>query len=88
VVTGLPSLPDEIALHVLSFLGPREVCTVGAVSRHWHKLALDSTLWRALYILEQERRALRRVYLYPCAPSSSSSLRRPSAGASTALLPQ
>src|SRR4051794_25581274 len=71
VVTTLLSLPDEIALHVLSFLGPCEVCTVGSVSRHWHKLALDSTLWRDLYMREQELRALRSVHLYHRAPSSA-----------------
>lgn len=57
----LSGLPEEVALHVLSFLGPREVCVISGLSHFWHKLALDSTLWRTLYLRsEHYRRALRR----------------------------
>lgn len=74
-------LPNEIALHVLSYLGPREVCIVGFVSRHWHKLALDSTLWRSLYTRELhrvlERKSLR---LHSSSSSLAATSIRSSAG--------
>jgi hypothetical protein len=64
-------LPNEIALHVLSYLGPREVCIVGFVSRHWHKLALDSTLWRSLYMRELHRVRERKSFRLHSSSSSS-----------------
>lgn len=41
-------LPDELALHVLSFLPWQSLLRCSLVSRHWHALANDSWLWRAL----------------------------------------
>ncbi|KAI0070953.1 WD40 repeat-like protein [Panus rudis PR-1116 ss-1] len=47
-VVGL--LPDEVALHVYSYLPWQSLLTCSLVNRRWHKLTNDMTLWRALCI--------------------------------------
>jgi len=46
-------LPSEIALSILSHLNFRSLCRAAQVSKRWHKLATDESLWRRL-CLEQE----------------------------------
>ena len=38
-------LPHEIAVHILQFLGPKEVVRCSAVSKAWHKMCFDGQLW-------------------------------------------
>jgi F-box associated protein len=45
----LSLLSDELTLRVLSFLSIGELLGLGLVSKHLHRLASDSQLWRALY---------------------------------------
>lgn len=45
----LSSISDELTVRILSFLPISTLLDVGLVSRHFHRLACDSQLWRALY---------------------------------------
>ena len=38
-------LPHEIAVHILQFLGPKEIVRCSAVSKAWHKMCFDGQLW-------------------------------------------
>lgn len=40
------ALPDKVALHVLSFLKPKDILNVGKTSSHWHLLSNDENLWK------------------------------------------
>ena len=44
----LLGLPDEIALHILSFLDGAALAAAGAVSRGWRRVANDPSIWRKL----------------------------------------
>ncbi|KAI0943609.1 hypothetical protein AcW1_002733 [Taiwanofungus camphoratus] len=51
-VTGhdiVAQLPPELALHLLSFLDLAAVLACLRVSRSWHRLAQDNSIWRALF---------------------------------------
>jgi F-box/WD-40 domain protein 7 len=39
-------LPKELALHVLSFLNPRDLLVAAQICRTWHTLCDDNLLWR------------------------------------------
>ncbi|VDN16998.1 unnamed protein product [Gongylonema pulchrum] len=39
-------LPNEIALHVMSFLSPADIARVSLTCRYWHHLAEDNRLWK------------------------------------------
>lgn len=41
-------MPQEIAMHILQFLRPKEVVRYSVVSRAWHKMCFDGQLWRNL----------------------------------------
>lgn len=41
-------LPRELRLHVLSFLSPKEVIRLSAVSKDWHDMCFDGQLWTSL----------------------------------------
>lgn len=41
-------LPEEILLHVFSFLPVASLATCETVCRHWRRLAMDDSLWKAL----------------------------------------
>ena len=41
-------IPQEIALHILRLLKPREIVRCSAVSRAWHKMCFDGQLWMNL----------------------------------------
>ncbi|KAI0929340.1 hypothetical protein AcW2_005069 [Taiwanofungus camphoratus] len=47
-VVGL--LPDEVALHVFSYLPSQTLLTCSLVSRRWRALADDQSLWKSLCI--------------------------------------
>lgn len=44
-----PELPDELKLHVLSFLAERDMAVFGAVCRQAAAMANDNHLWKRLY---------------------------------------
>ncbi|GJE93406.1 F-box/WD repeat-containing protein [Phanerochaete sordida] len=51
-VTGLDiiaNIPDELALHLLSFLDLPDVVACMRVSRTWGRLASDNAVWRSLF---------------------------------------
>ncbi|MCJ1314215.1 hypothetical protein MMC25_007895 [Agyrium rufum] len=41
-------MPDEIKMHVLQFLKPKEIVRCSRVSRSWHKMCFDGQLWGSL----------------------------------------
>ena len=41
-------LPHEVRVHVFSFLTPKEVIRMSAVSKHWHDMCFDGQLWTNL----------------------------------------
>ncbi|KAM0802240.1 hypothetical protein BDR22DRAFT_820176 [Usnea florida] len=38
-------MPQELAMHILQFLKPKEIVKCSAVSRGWHKMCFDGQLW-------------------------------------------
>ncbi|KAL8575501.1 hypothetical protein ACOMHN_013052 [Nucella lapillus] len=44
----LQELPTEVALKILSYLSPRELCHCAQVSQHMNRVAMDPSLWRAV----------------------------------------
>lgn len=38
-------MPQELAMHILQFLSPKEIVKCSAVSRMWHKMCFDGQLW-------------------------------------------
>jgi F-box and leucine-rich repeat protein 2/20 len=41
-------LPEEIRMHIFSFLSPRDVVRCSAVSKEWHEMSFDGQLWQRL----------------------------------------
>lgn len=41
-------MPQELAMHILQFLRPKDIVKCSAVSRRWHKLCFDGQLWSNL----------------------------------------
>ncbi|KZF22203.1 RNI-like protein [Xylona heveae TC161] len=41
-------LPDEIKMHVLGYLKPKELVGCSSVSKAWHKMCFDGQLWPSL----------------------------------------
>ena len=41
-------MPQEIAIHILQFLRPKDIVKCSAVSKAWHKMCFDGQLWRNL----------------------------------------
>ena len=39
-------LPDEVYLHLFSFLSPLDLCQISNVCKKWYRLATDDTVWR------------------------------------------
>ena len=48
-------LPQELAMHILQYLRPKEVVKCSAVSRRWHKMCFDGQLWSNLDTQEYYR---------------------------------
>ncbi|KFA63429.1 hypothetical protein S40285_00283 [Stachybotrys chlorohalonatus IBT 40285] len=42
------NLPDEVRIHVLSFLNPKELVRASRVSKSFHKFCFDGQLWTSL----------------------------------------
>src|SRR5271157_4793744 len=50
---NITDLPDEIILHILSFVDGREISqTVARLSKHFHHLAEEPHLWRAIILVD------------------------------------
>lgn len=41
-------LPYELRVHVLSFLSPKDIIRISAVSKEWHDMCFDGQLWTSL----------------------------------------
>lgn len=41
-------LPQELRVHILSFLSPKEIIRLSSVSKQWHELCFDGQLWTSL----------------------------------------
>lgn len=41
-------MPQEIAMHILQFLKPKEIVRCSVVSKAWHKMCFDGQLWMNL----------------------------------------
>lgn len=41
-------MPHEIRVHILSFLSPKDIIRVSAVSPEWHDMCFDGQLWTSL----------------------------------------
>ena len=41
-------MPQEIAMHILQFLRPKEIVRCSAVSKAWHRMCFDGQLWMNL----------------------------------------
>ena len=41
-------MPQEIALHILQFLKPKEIVRCSVLSKAWHKMCFDGQLWMSL----------------------------------------
>ncbi|SPQ17945.1 a76bd887-74f0-444b-a294-fb16acb1297a [Thermothielavioides terrestris] len=69
-MAGLSDLPEEILLHILSFLDPREITILQLVSRGFYNLARDDAFWRArcleessfLDVLHRRRRLAKQIH--------------------------
>lgn len=42
-------VPDEVTIHVFSYLNESELSNAASVCREWHSLTADNTLWKSLY---------------------------------------
>eukprot|EP01135_Chromosphaera_perkinsii_P002450 Nk52_evm56s223 gene=Nk52_evmTU56s223 len=51
-VDFISSLPEEIAVKVFTFVSPKDTCRLAGVSKTWHKIANDSSLWKTFYFRE------------------------------------
>jgi len=45
-------LPEELVLHILSFLSLQELCTLSLVAKKWHRLTEDDYLWSGYVVFE------------------------------------
>lgn len=43
-------LPDELVLHIFSFLDPQNLCTTALVCQRWHRLSSDDYIWWQLCV--------------------------------------
>lgn len=41
-------MPQEIAMHIIEFLRPREIVRCSVVSKAWHRMCFDGQLWKNL----------------------------------------
>ncbi|BBI16251.1 F-box protein [Neochlamydia sp. S13] len=48
-VTSIKQLPDELLLHIFSFLQAFDLLEVELICHRWKNLANDETLWKNLY---------------------------------------
>ena len=42
------TMPNEIKMHILQFLEPKQIIRCSRVSREWHKMCFDGQLWTVL----------------------------------------
>ncbi|CAF1959872.1 unnamed protein product [Rotaria magnacalcarata] len=47
-------LPDEVYLHLFSFLNPIDLCQISNVCKKWYRLATDDNLWRQRLIRDMK----------------------------------
>jgi hypothetical protein len=47
-------LPDELWMHVFSFMGNKDICNASLVCKNWKRLCMDNTVWQELYMLKFE----------------------------------
>ncbi|CAF1076292.1 unnamed protein product [Rotaria sp. Silwood1] len=59
-------LPDEVYLHLFSFLSPMDLCQISNVCKKWYRLATDDNVWR--------QRLIRDMKFWPSISSRSNPL--------------
>lgn len=47
-------LPDEVYLHLFSFLSPIDLCQISNVCKKWYRLATDDNVWRQRLIRDMK----------------------------------
>jgi len=62
-------LSTELILHIFSYLRPADLCRVSTVSKYFHKMALDGSLWKTITIkrylqLEVISKVIKRVGVF------------------------
>jgi hypothetical protein len=58
-------LPPELFHEILSYFDANELACAARVSRVWHRLSADGTLWQSLCRARwQGKRYMRRVYQF------------------------
>lgn len=65
-MNSILSLPDEVYLHLFSFLSPIDLCQASAVCKKWYRLATDDNVW--------QQRLKRDVKSWPSISSRSNPL--------------
>jgi hypothetical protein len=45
-ISLLEQMPDEVILKVFSFMTKPQLCRISTVSKRFHRLAMDPSLWR------------------------------------------
>ena len=46
---SIPLLPDEVMLHLFSFMTPSDITACSCVNREWCRVASDNALWASLF---------------------------------------
>ncbi|CAF1338935.1 unnamed protein product [Adineta steineri] len=52
---SIHDLPDEVYLHLFSFLSPIDLCQISNVCKKWYRLATDDNVWRQRLIQDMKR---------------------------------
>ncbi len=73
------NLPDEVMLHIMSFLDAADLCEVSLACNHWNLLSNEAVLWRGLCTKysflpqnyegqkwNQETTGYKQLFLCPC----------------------
>ncbi len=73
------NLPDEVMLHIMSFLDAADLCEVSLACNHWNLLSNEAVLWRSLCTKysflpqnyegqkwNQETTGYKQLFLSPC----------------------
>ncbi|VVB15718.1 unnamed protein product [Arabis nemorensis] len=58
----LPSLPQDILIHIISFLDVSSLVSSSQVSRSWNQATYDDSLWRSQFDLHFNHKVLIRIH--------------------------
>jgi hypothetical protein len=60
-ISPIQQLPDELLLHIFSFLEPNDLAKCARVNKHFQRISEDSSLWKEITIV---KRQLTDMWLY------------------------